>query len=325
MTSMISNLLFLMLLMTMLAQAQIAKGSPTVYLDAIDGSAAAAINAELFVAASDEDSILRIYNRDGGGGPIQTIDLSNFLKVDAKSPETDIEGAARIGDRIYWITSHGRNKNGKKRPSRERFFATDIVKDKHGIHLDPVGKPYTELLRDLTTAPQLRSFDLKTAATRAPKDFGGLNIEGLVATPDNHLLIGFRNPIPQGRVLLIPLLNQDDVIEGKRPDLGTPVRLDLGTLGIRDIGLWIDKFIIIAGPTNGDGGFRLFQWAGGTSTPMPLKQSVPNNFRPESVIIYPDKGLQAFQLLSDDSSVPKNTVNSTPSIHKQFRSVWFTP
>lgn len=311
--------------MATLAHAQIAKDSPTVYLDAVDGSAAVAINAELFVAASDEDSILRIYNRDRGGGPIQTIDLSNFLKVDARSPETDIEGAARIGDRIYWITSHGRNKNGKKRSSRQRFFATDIVKDRDGIHLAPVGKPYTDLLKDLTTTPQLRSFDLKTAAKRAPKDFAGLNIEGLVATPDNHLLIGFRNPIPQGRALLIPLLNQDDVIEGKRPKLGAPVQLDLGKLGIRDIGLWIDKFIIIAGPTNGDGDFRLFQWAGGTSTPKPLKQIVPKNFRPESVIIYPDKGLQAFELLSDDSSAPENTDNSTPDTHKQFRGVWFEP
>jgi hypothetical protein len=33
---------------------------------------------------------------------------------------------------------------------------------------------------------------------------GGLNIEGLAATPDGQLLIGFRNPLSEGKALLLP-------------------------------------------------------------------------------------------------------------------------
>ena len=44
-----------------------------------------------------------------------------------KEPEADLEGATRIGDDIYWITSHGQNKNGKNRPSRHRLFATAVA------------------------------------------------------------------------------------------------------------------------------------------------------------------------------------------------------
>ena len=36
---------------------------------------------------------------------------------------------------------------------------------------------------------------------RAAEAEGGFNIEGLAAAPDGSLLIGLRNPIPQGRAL----------------------------------------------------------------------------------------------------------------------------
>jgi hypothetical protein len=39
--------------------------APLVYIGAVDGSAAVALDAEHFVAASDEDSILRVYCRVG--------------------------------------------------------------------------------------------------------------------------------------------------------------------------------------------------------------------------------------------------------------------
>ena len=35
-------------------------------------------------------------------------------------------GAARIGDVVYWIGSHARNKNGRYRPERHRFLALKI-------------------------------------------------------------------------------------------------------------------------------------------------------------------------------------------------------
>lgn len=308
-------------------QAQTKVSAPLVYSGAMDGSAAVAIDSQFFANASDEDSVIRIYRRERGGEPVQTIDLSSFLEVDPRSPETDIEAAVRIGNRAYWITSHGRNRNGKERPGRQRFFATDISTNEHGFQLSPVGKPYKNLLADLIAADQLKRFNLAAAADRPPKSSGGLSIEGLAATPDKHLLIGFRNPIPKGRALLVPLLNPDEVIEGKHARFGTPVQLDLNGLGIRDIVSWQGEFIIIAGPADGGGQCKLFRWAGGSSTPKPIKHVSLKGLNPEAIVIYQDKGLREFQLLSDDSTEQNDFAGSVSATNatKQFRSIWIAP
>jgi hypothetical protein len=300
--------------------------APLVYSGALDGSAAVVIDSNLFANASDEDSTIRLYHRERGGEPVQTIDLSSFLEVDPHSPETDIEAGARMGNRAYWITSHGRNKNGKERVSRQRFFATDIITNEHGIQILPAGKPYKDLLEDLTGAEQLKQFDFAAAAARAPKSPGGLAIEGLAATPDGRLLIGFRNPVPEGRALLVPLLNPDEVIDGKHAQFGEPIQMDLDGLGIRDISSWQGEFIIIAGRYDAGGKSKIFRWAGGNSVPKPMKQVSLKGLNAEAILIYPDRELREFQLLSDDSTEQKISNDATATRSgKHFRSVWITP
>src|SRR5438309_1135133 len=102
----------------------------TVYHGMCDASAAVALDDKLFAVANDEDNILRIYHLGRGGAPVQSFDLSPFLKVDPKFPETDLEGAAWLGDQIFLIGSHGRNRDGKYRESRHRFFAITVQKSK---------------------------------------------------------------------------------------------------------------------------------------------------------------------------------------------------
>lgn len=95
----------------------------TVYWGSCDASAAVRVGAESqFVTASDEDDILRLYDSRQPGLPSFSCDLTTFLEPDDSTKEPDIEGAARIGDRVYWITSHGRDKAGVE---QERFFAHD--------------------------------------------------------------------------------------------------------------------------------------------------------------------------------------------------------
>ena len=91
------------------------------YSGICDASAAAPLSAETFVVANDEDNVLRVY-RFGEPNVVQAFSLDQFLKPDPDEPEADIEGATRIDDQIYWVTSHGQNKNGKDRPSRHRLF-----------------------------------------------------------------------------------------------------------------------------------------------------------------------------------------------------------
>jgi hypothetical protein len=301
--------------------------APITYSCMCDASAAVALTDKLFAVASDEASVIRVYDRDWGGAPFQSIDLSAFLDLDARKPETDLEGAARVGDRAYWITSHGRNKNDKQRPSRDRFFAVQILINTQRVELQMVGKPYEHLLDDLVNEPKLKPFNLAAASRLEPKARGALNIEGLSATPDGHLLIGFRNPIPGGKALLVPMLNPEAVIHGQASKLGEPILLELDGLGIRDIAYWKGHYAIIAGPYDGKGQAHLYEWLGGTSTPRRVKHANLKGLNPEAILFYPDNGGERFQLLSDDG---KKLVNGKPCkeladpSRQHFRSVWIS-
>jgi len=301
--------------------------APILYSGMCDASAAVALTDKLFAVASDEDSVIRVYDRDQAGAPVQCINLSAFLDLDARKPESDLEGAARVGDRAYWITSHGRNKSGKERPSRDRFFAVQIVTSAQRVELKMLGKPYEQLLDDLMRDPKLKPFNLAAASKLEPKARGALNIEGLSATPDGHVLIGFRNPIPRGKALLVPMSNPDAVIHGQAAQFGEPILLDLGGLGIRDMACWDGQYTIIAGTYDGKGQSHLYEWLGGTSTPRRVPHTHLKGLNPEAIIFYPDKGGEQFQLLSDDG---KKLVNGKPCkewanpSRQHFRSVWIS-
>ncbi|SFF27064.1 DUF3616 domain-containing protein [Nitrosomonas sp. Nm166] len=179
-----------------------------------DASAAVPVGFNLFVVANDEDNILRMYKSNESGKPIYSLDLSSFLQINSKHPEADIEGATFIKNRIYWISSHGTNKDGKQRPNRHRFFATDIEESNDKYSLKPTGKPYLGLVKAFEDSVELKNYGLGKAAKNAPESKNGLNIEGLTKTPQGNLLIGFRNPIPEGKALLVPLENPQEVIAG---------------------------------------------------------------------------------------------------------------
>lgn len=309
-----------------------AKGTitrPLLYYGACNASGSVAVNTNLFLVADDENNTLRLYRGDRGGLPIQEFDFDAFLEVEleGKSMEADLEAGARIGDRAFWIGSHGRNKNGKPRSNRQRFFATDIKLAGEEVTLKAVGKPCKTLLDELLLDSRFETFELAEAAKKAPKQYGALNIEGLTATPEGHLLIGFRNPVPHNHALLIPLLNPNDVVQGARPVFGAAILLNLGGLGIRDIALCGTTYLISAGAWHGGGPFQLYLWNGLGSDPKPLSVKHLNDYHPEAIIIYPDKGLREFQILSDDGNrvidgVPAREIKDPR--RQCFRSFWVT-
>lgn len=300
-----------------------------IYADMCDASAAVALDETRFLVASDEDNTLRVYDRRIGGLPLARFDLSSFLKPrkkDGAYRETDVEGAAQLGDRIYWITSHGRNRQGKQRPSRFRLFATKVSLAADAVTLQPVGQPCLNLLEALIADPRLAAFDLSAAASKAPKSKGALNIEGLAATPNGRLLIGFRNPIPRGKALIVPLENPGQAIRGERPKLGVPLLIDLDGLGIRSIGYHraIEQYVIVSGSYKAGGDFRLYLWDGTTTKkPQRVKSVDFGKLGPEAIVVYPHQ--TTIQVLSDDGTrkiggtACKNLSDPTKRI---FRDGW---
>lgn len=293
---------------------------------ASDASAAVALDGRHFVVADDETNVLRIYAYENESLPVATANLDAFLDSDPKHPEADIEGATRVGDRIYWITSHGRNKDGKMRPGRYRFFATQVKMTRQLPSLIPSGKAYRRLAHDLLKEPWVAGFGLEQATgfgqmglskkelkRMAPKR-EGLNIETLAATPDGQTLyIGFRNPrptLPDTRrpgALVVPLLNPSAVIdEGARAIFGAPLLWDLGGLGLRSMDYLPSRqsYYLIAGPHESRADFELYRWTGKPdNSPVFVRALFPDreDFTPEALFETGDDG-RVF-VLSDDGSL----------------------
>jgi len=296
-----------------------------VYHGLCDASAAETLGAGFFVVADDEDNILRIYDRAGGGLPVASLDLSRFLQTDPKHPEADLEGAARLGNLIYWITSHGRNADGKRRASRHRFFATEVTVSNGVPGLTTVGQPYTRLLQDLIGNPRLARFGLAAAAQLPPKHPGALNIEGLAPSPAGHLWIGFRNPIPREGALLVPMLNPEEVIHGARARFGEAVLLPMGGRGIRSMTDWGTEYLIVAGSYDGEGRSELYRWNGSEATPRRLNRSPLLGLNPEALARFRDSSpdQDALLVISDDGT---RLIEGQPCkmlkdpLQKQFRA-----
>ena len=290
-----------------------------------DASGGAAIGTNLVAVADDEDSVLRLYRCDQGGPPVRMVDVSPFLGAEGKFPETDLEGACWLGDKIFWIGSHSQNREGKFRPNRRVFFATRVESSAAGPTLVPAGSCYHGLLFDLLDDPRLEAYELGIASTRAPKSAGALNIEGLCATPEGHLLIGFRNPIPKGRALVVPMLNPEEVIGGRPARFGDPILLDLGGMGIRDMGRRDDLYYILAGPFDHEKVFRLYTWKGVGKKPKPVKDlNFPKHFTPEALVFYP--GREDFLVLSDDGTLKIQGIDCkrAPVEQRSFHAMWIS-
>lgn len=296
------------------AQAQ----EPMRYRGLCDASAAVALDAQHFVVANDEDNLLRIYRR-GEASPQGTLALAGFLGADK---ESDLEGAARIGQRIYWIASHGRNASAKLRAERYRFFATEVDSSLTPPRLRPVATAQTTLLAQLIEAPSLQAWRLADAARLAPEARGGLNIEGLADTAQGELLIGFRNPVREGKALLAVLRNPAALLDGAKADIGRAIALDLGGRGVRSIERVGSDYLVVAGPVADQGDFAAYRWSGQPgAAPQRIGGVALGTLRPEAIFAWPDSG--TLQLLSDDGGIETAgaACKDRPEAERSFRSI----
>lgn len=275
-----------------------------VYSGMCDASAAVALDADLFAVASDEDSLLRIYSRSRPGGPVSTVDLAGPLAVKRRTTETDLEGAAQVGDYVYWVTSHGRNASGKPAPNRHRFIAVQSVVAAGTVVWRPVGRPFVRLVEALDADSRHAAFGLRAAAELAPKAPGALNIEGLCDDGSGGVWIGFRNPLPAGRALLVGLRNPREVVAGAPPRFADPALLELGGLGIRDLARVGNRILILAGPIGAGGEFRFLEWRGPGTPAQPLPTPPAwINLNPEALVVFAGPARAELLVLSDDGSV----------------------
>ena len=286
------------------------------YKGLCEASAGAFLDATHFAVASDETNTLQIYER-GKPDPIGTgVDMEDFAGFD----KSDLEGAAAIGDRVYWISSHSFNKKGKDKAERKVFFATRIGKADGKPTLEGVGSP----------AASLRDAIAKAAGAQP----GELNIEALAATPEDGLLIGLRSPLRKvgggNEAIVVPFNNPAAVVDkGTAPDLGPAFTLKLGGRALRSmdlIGINPSRYIIVAGPVADVSGFALFRWKGKGFDPEEITDGPDlTGLTLEGAMAVPGQNL--VQLLSDDAEVSgvKCDDEDDPPEKRKFRSIDVKP
>ncbi|MCF7821749.1 MAG: DUF3616 domain-containing protein [Mariprofundaceae bacterium] len=313
------------------------------YQGVCDASAAAIIDDSHFIVGNDGDEILSLYTTDGTTmRAIQEFDFSSYLRGNP-GHESDIEDATRSGDRIYWITSHGRSKKGKLRNNRYRLFATDIAGAPPRLQLQWSGS-YDRLVQDMLDVQtwnddsvvtretidliaQTTQLDEETVDDLGPKKTG-LNIEALAALPNQGgLLIGFRNPLADGRALVVHLKNPDALLlnNGGRASFSKPAQIDLDGLGMRSMSYDPARkaFFIIAGPQKNKGPYKLFRW-NGMHDPSPVfirnLLSAKRSY-PEALLIHG----QLAQVLYDEGGrhISKRRCKTVNKDKRGFSEQWF--
>jgi len=305
---------------TLLIASGVRAQTVTLYRGMCDASAAVALDADHFVVANDEDNSLRIFRR-GEPQAVATVPLARYLGT---SKESDLEGAAKVGQSIYWVSSHGRNSSAKVRKDRYRFFVTEIDVAALPPTLRPRHTAQDSVLQQLLKADTLKSWRLADAARLAPEANGGLNIEGLTDTADGQLLIGFRNPVREGKALVVAMRNPQQVVAGGAADFGPAIGLDLGGRGVRAIERLDTGYLVVAGPTADQGDFRLYRWSGqAADAPQHVSALSFGALRPETIFAWPQTGL--VQILSDDGGVEAGGIacKDRPSAEQAFRSIDF--
>lgn len=249
-----------------------------------DASAAVPVGKDGILVGEDEGDRLLLYAMNGHRAwPVMQFDFTAAMHPAEPDRESDIEGAARVGQRVYWITSHGRNGKGVLHPNRYRLFATDLGEESPLSAVTLAwGGSYSRLLQDaldpaswdeavratadvvIQGLQRAARLDQRRVEALAPKR-DGVNIEALAAWPQHQsLLIGLRNPLIHGRAVVLELKNAAALMSGKdaRASFGSPQLLDLGGLGVRDMVYDADngRMLIIAGGAAAGGPFRLYQW-----------------------------------------------------------------
>jgi hypothetical protein len=286
--------------------------TPGTYRETCDGSGALAIDFLHFLDVNDENQGARIYKRATAAAPVQELDLAGALGLTAND-EADLEDLARIGDRVFVTTSHGRKSSGNLDRARYRFAVFDLSGAIPNVTLAPAGTatslldqmlvagnwdaPNAGVIAALEAASQLGD---NSDATLAPENMG-TNIEGLASDGAGKLLIGFRNPRPGGKAIVVALANPDAVAAGAVARFAGAAELDLGGLGVRGMAYSQahGAVLIVAGPHATGGPFKLYRWSG-TLTAAPvfaLDLTAPPMGAPEAVVPYP--GTKDVQIIFD--------------------------
>lgn len=296
----------------------------TFHTGSSDASAAVALDGDYMIVADDEMNKLAVYNRRASGLPVKTFDYSGLLNLTDLSGgvprETDAEAGVKSisnAGRIYWLGSMSNSATSfAARPNRNRLFAVNTTGTGAATTFSYVGL-YNGLKQDLVAWGDANgyNFTASAAAGKDPKLIDGFNVEGLTFAPDNTTAwVAFRAPLVptanRTKAVIAPVQNFEAWFNNGSPSgspvIGSPIELNLGGRGFRDIlRLANGRYIILAGNYD-DAPLSpaVYLWDGNAaSAPALLSSFNVTGLNPEGVMeVYAGGNLQAdrLQVLSDN-------------------------
>jgi hypothetical protein len=247
-----------------------------------DASNAIALDDNYYITGDDELNLLNVYSRSASGLPLKSYDYTSNLSLpDPAKPEVDLEAATRSiasPNKIFWL---GSMSNGKdpfdNKPNRNRLFATTVSGTGASTAFTFAGY-YGNLRARLITWGDANGYNFTASAAAGvdSKAINGFAAEGLVFGPDNTTLyIGLRAPLVptanRTKAVIAPILNFETWFNNGAPSgnptFGSPIELNLGNRGIRDlIRLSNGTYIIVAGNYAGDPVTgAIYKWTGNAS------------------------------------------------------------
>ena len=283
-----------------------------------DASNGIPLDDSFYVTGDDELDYLNVYSRTNSGLQVASYDYSNLLSLpDPAKPEVDVEAATKSttdNNRVYWL---GSMSNGKapfnNKPNRDRLFATTVTGTGAATTFSMVG--YGTIKSSLLAWGDVNGYDFSASAAEGvdSKTPAGFAAEGMVFGPDNTTLyIGLRAPLvpttDRTKAVIAPIQNFETWFNNGAPSgdptYGSPIELDLGQRGIRDIiRLSNGTYIIIAGDPGPSLKPAIYKWKGTASDPAILvTDSFADSLNLEGVMQVNEEGnlsLSKLQVISD--------------------------
>lgn len=185
-------------------------------------------------------------------------------KLDGEALELDGEGVAFAGGRYYVMGSHGHPRD-KKSKLTAREIKARISASSQIVRFRTTGEDGTA--SEIERTPRLREL-ISAEPLLAPfmdkrLENNGLTIEGIAIKDGVVLLAGFRGPVLDGNRAIVLSASIDTLFGGSGTDHRL-FRLPLGDgRGVRDLAVFEDGILILAGPTgNGPGVYAIYAWDG---------------------------------------------------------------
>lgn len=322
-----------------------------------DGLSAVAIEGQTMWLACDEGCRLERLTTAAAAGAF--VDHRVFLLQDlltlpaAASEEADIEGLDIDGGYLWLVGSHSvKRKKPKKGDSlkdiADRLEKTTRDGNRHLLARIPLHSDVLHRSHGVRTAASLDTTAESSALLEAIRAAGdrhltpfvalpgkdnGFDIEGLVVR-GSRVLVGLRGPVLREWCCILELSidDQEDHLGLAPVDGATPYRkhfLKLNGLGIRDLAVFEEDLLILAGPPLAhDGPHEIWRWrngarSGAVASPADIKRilTLPQregHDRAEGLAAHSAPGEPLSAIVVYDAPAPERLIGESAVVADRF-------